>query len=115
MNAKRAMMATESVADYEQLALSTEERAAKMHEHWQSFKNGSEDEFYRYFMLEVHENERQLFLESMNASTEIPYPNWEQQAVLKSGRAILWATTQGYDNGDPYAVEYRGERIFPIE
>ena len=92
-----------------------EEKAAGMANHWEAFKEGREPAFYTYFMLEAHESERKLFLSEIGASEEIPYPDGQQQAVLKAGRAVLWATSHSYVNGDPCAVFYAGSRMYPVE
>lgn len=115
MTAQEALASPEVRAQYEQMIKTPEEHAAGMAEHWNNFKEGLELEFSAYFMLSAHNTWRQLFLEKINASDEIPYPNDVPQAMLKTGRAILWATTQGYEDGDPYAVHYTGTRITPIE
>lgn len=115
MTVQEAMASPEVRTQYEQLVQSPEERAAGMAAHWNNFNEGREPEFSAYFMLDVHDDVRQAFLEEVEASTEIPYPNGVPQAMLKTGRAVLWAATQGYEDGDPYAVYYTGTRVTPIE
>lgn len=115
MTAQEALASPEVRAQYEQLVQTPEERASGMAAHWNSFNDGDEPAFSAYFMIDAHRVERELFLQDIDASSEIPYPNGVRQAMLKTGRAILWAVTQGYEDGDPYAVYYTGERVIPIE
>lgn len=115
MSTEQASATNIAYAEHEPVVTSPDIRAAGMLDHWQAFQNGQEHSFYRYFMLEVHEDDRKTFLDGLKASNDIPYPNGERQSVLKTGRAILWAVTQGYDNGDPFAVEYVGQRVYPVE
>lgn len=115
MAAYQALTSHEVRVEYETAVKSPEQRAAGMADHWRAFNNGEEHRFFTYFMLDTHAEERQLFLAAIDASRELPYPNDTPQAVVKTGRAILWASTQGYENGDPFAVSYTGERVYPIE
>lgn len=115
MTVQEALATPEVRAQYEQLVSSPEARAAGIAAHWQQYNDGLEDSFFAYFMLEAHEAERKAFLAEIEASDQIPYPNGVPQAMLKTGRAILWAAAQGYEDGDPYAVYYTGSRVQPIE
>ena len=115
MNGEHALASPETGTEYNTVVLTPEGRAEGIAAHWRAFEQGSEPAFYRYFMLEVHGEDRNLFLATIDASPEIPYPDDHRQAVLKTGRAILYAATQSYDNGEPFAVEYIGARVYPIE
>lgn len=109
------------VAEAEQarevLAQTPEERARGMAEHWRNFNEGRESGFFAYFMIDndVHVQDRTLFLREIQASEEIPYPDNSRQAVLKTGRAVLWAVSQAYPEGEPFAITYTGERVYPAE
>lgn len=115
MTAHQALASAEARAENEPIVKTPEQRAAGMVDHWNAFNAREEHRFFTYFMLDTHAEERQLFLAAIDASTELPYPNDTPQAVVKTGRAILWASTQGYENGDPFAVSYTGERVYPVE
>jgi hypothetical protein len=115
MTVQEALASPEVRAQYEQLVQTPEDRAAGMAAHWNNFNEGTEPEFSAYFMLGAHDELRQAFLNKIEASSEIPYPNNVRQAMLKTGRAVLWAASQGYEDGDPYAMYYTGTRVMPIE
>lgn len=99
----------------QEISLTPQQKAADMADHWQKFVAGRETRFFAYFMLEDehHEEIRQIFLEKVGATDELPYP--ESQSVLKCGRAILNAASNCFENGDPYDVLYTGSQLDPIQ
>lgn len=97
------------------LEVALNQQALGIAEHWRNFANGQERGFLAYFMLENqgHEHIRQLFLEDIKASLEVPYP--DEKIVLSCGRAILRSFSRTYDDGKPYDVTYIGELLEPVQ
>lgn len=89
--------------------LTPQERATELSEHWYRFAKRKEPRFLAYFMLEHpdHEDMRKEFIKRIKASPELPYPT--KETVLKTGRAVLWAVSNTYEDGEPYDVTYLGE------
>lgn len=117
MALQEQMTHSEDRQAHEVLVRTPEERGQGMAEHWRNFNEGREAGFYAYFMIDndTHVQDRMHFLREIQASEEIPYPDNTSQAVLKTGRAILWAVSQAYPDGDPFAITYTGERVYPAE
>lgn len=101
--------------EQEEIALALGKQAQEMAEHWEGFADGREHRFLAYFMRNdaIHEVMLELFLDNIQATTELP--GKEKQAVIKSGRAILWAYSNTDENDQPFDVMYVGERIEPVQ
>jgi hypothetical protein len=90
-------------------------RAADVTERWINFTKNREVGFLAYFMLEDdnHESIRQIFLDKVGGSLELPFP--DEKIVLEKGNVRLRAFSNIYDDGKPYDVTYVGERFEPVQ